>query len=88
VGVGEAIDCVFVLEDGSLWEKEKYDSEHIKIADSGVVKVVAGAGHIVFLKDDGSLWVKGSNSHGQLGDGTIVARDTPVKIVNSEVVDV
>jgi len=32
------------------------------------------------IKDDGSLWATGNNSDGQLGDGTIVDRDTFVQI--------
>jgi len=46
------------------------------------VRMIAERGwHSEFLiKDDGSLWAKGNNSEGQLGDGTIINRDTFVQI--------
>jgi len=34
------------------------------------------------LQADGNLWAWGDNSHGQLGDGTRIARNTPVHIMD------
>ncbi|MDP6077895.1 MAG: fibronectin type III domain-containing protein [Acidimicrobiales bacterium] len=42
--------------------------------------VAAGWEHTVGLKSDGTLWAWGSNSHGQLGDGTTVDKTTPTQI--------
>ena len=42
--------------------------------------VTSGAGHSLALKLDGSLWAWGSNSHGQLGDGTTSDKNSPVRI--------
>jgi len=42
--------------------------------------VVAGASHTLAIGRDGSLWAWGSNSHGELGDGTIVNRWAPTRI--------
>jgi alpha-tubulin suppressor-like RCC1 family protein len=42
--------------------------------------VAAGSAHNAAIKADGSLWTWGSNTHGQLGDGTRVDRDRPVRI--------
>ena len=39
-----------------------------------------GAGSGVFIKSDGSLWGKGDNRGGQLGDGTVVTKSSPVQI--------
>jgi len=36
--------------------------------------------HTVALRGDGSLWAWGSNSVGQLGDGTTTLRNTPVRV--------
>lgn len=46
----------------------------IKIARS------TGASSSVGIKSDGSLWAWGSNSSGQLGDGTTVTKISPVQI--------
>ncbi|RYG98561.1 MAG: hypothetical protein EON58_06785, partial [Alphaproteobacteria bacterium] len=41
---------------------------------------VETSSHTVFIRNDGSLWATGSNASGQLGDGTSVARPSPVQI--------
>ena len=42
--------------------------------------VAAGTDHTVALKEDGTVWTWGSNSWGQLGDGTNHSRSRPVKV--------
>jgi hypothetical protein len=37
--------------------------------------------HTLALKPDGTLWTCGYNLYGQLGDGTITNRNTPVQVV-------
>jgi alpha-tubulin suppressor-like RCC1 family protein len=37
---------------------------------SGITAIATGLRHTVARKDDGTLWAWGSNSYGQLGDGT------------------
>ncbi|MBK9983325.1 MAG: hypothetical protein IPP15_13165 [Saprospiraceae bacterium] len=34
----------------------------------------------VAIKTDGTLWAWGANDHGELGNGTIEAHNTPIKI--------
>jgi len=43
--------------------------------------VVAGA-HTLAIKTDGTLWAWGSNSFGEIGDGTTISKNTPVQIGN------
>ena len=47
---------------------------------SGKSRVAAGLNHIVALKSDGTVWAWGSNSIGQLGDGTTTNRSSPVQV--------
>jgi alpha-tubulin suppressor-like RCC1 family protein len=43
-------------------------------------RVAAGGNHTVALRSDGSLWAWGDNAFGQVGDGSVIARNTPVRI--------
>ena len=47
---------------------------------NGFVTVSAGANHTLAVKEDGTLWAWGSNTYGQLGDGTTVDKNRPVQI--------
>ena len=42
--------------------------------------ISAGDAHTVALKTDGSVWAWGDNGDGQLGDGSIIAKLTPVPV--------
>jgi len=42
--------------------------------------VSVGSVHTMAIKTDGSLWGWGNNVHGQLGDGTAINQNTPVRI--------
>jgi len=43
--------------------------------------VACGYAHTAAIKDDGSLWVCGYNKQGQLGDGTVVYKSSPVQTI-------
>ena len=43
-------------------------------------QIAAGNGHTVMLRSDGTIWTNGSNTAGQLGDGTTISRTTPVQV--------
>jgi alpha-tubulin suppressor-like RCC1 family protein len=47
--------------------------------DTSWCSVSAGATHSIMLKTNGSLWGSGHNSTGQLGDGTTVSSNSPVR---------
>jgi alpha-tubulin suppressor-like RCC1 family protein len=44
----------------------------------------AGVSHTCALKNDGTVWCWGSNSSGELGDGTFTNRLAPVRVVGIE----
>ncbi len=56
----------------------------VKVA-SGVTHVAAGARHAAFIKADGTMWAMGSNYYGQLGDGSMETRLSPVKVADNVV---
>ncbi|MGW6918242.1 RCC1 domain-containing protein [Kitasatospora sp. NPDC054939] len=45
-----------------------------------VVSVATSGGHSLALRTDGTVVAWGDNFHGQLGDGTTVQRNTPVRV--------
>jgi alpha-tubulin suppressor-like RCC1 family protein len=47
---------------------------------SAVTAIAAGEVHSLALLKDGSVWAWGSNSSGQLGDGTKMNRNVPVRV--------
>lgn len=44
------------------------------------IKISAGSGHTAVICSDGSLWAWGDNRSGELGDGTTIPRNAPVRI--------
>ena len=49
-------------------------------AGSGVVAIAAGNVYSLALKSDGTVLAWGSNTNGQLGDGTTISRSTPAPV--------
>jgi alpha-tubulin suppressor-like RCC1 family protein len=47
---------------------------------SGVASVAAGDGFTLLMLSDGTVWACGDNSHGQLGDGTLVVDPWPAQV--------
>lgn len=45
------------------------------------IAVSAGSVHMIALRSDGTVWSWGCNNGGQLGDGTVITRSSPVSIV-------
>jgi alpha-tubulin suppressor-like RCC1 family protein len=47
---------------------------------TNVVAIAAGYAHTLAVKSDGTLWVWGSNSSGQLGDGSTTQHNSPFQV--------
>jgi len=45
------------------------------------VSVASTAGFMAAVKTDGNIWTWGNNSNGQLGDGTVVAKSSPISVI-------
>jgi len=50
---------------------------------STIIAVTAGFGHTVAVKEDGTVWAWGYNWYGQLGDGTMENKSTPVQVLGA-----
>ena len=83
-----------VRSDGTLWAwgrnssgqlgdgttgGNRWTAGHV-VGVSGVVSVAAGDMHSVARRTDGTAWAWGSNSNGQLGDGTAERRTSPTQV--------
>ena len=84
----------YLTESGRVWASSNWSTtgrselEQIINQDgtpfSGVVKLSAGLGQVVFLMGDGTVWAVGRNNNGQVGDGTTTDRTYPVQVKNSD----
>lgn len=73
---------LLVKFDGTLWATKFNVLSPSQIAED-VISTSAGYDHGFFVKSDRSLWAVGTNSYGQLADGTTTDRPTPVLIRQS-----
>ncbi len=72
---------VALKNDGTAWTWETWNQSAIQVDGlSEITAVAAGNSHTMALKNDGTVWTWGSNSYGQLGDGTNADRNVPVKV--------
>jgi len=74
------IEIALTVTDGEL---QTTASTEIGIA--GWSRIAASQHHVLALREDGSLWAWGSNSNGQLGDGTSIGSEIPKLIDNNNV---
>ncbi len=87
---GKSNVAMALAYDGSVWEWDIYSIPK-KLSFGGVeisnVKDISvGFSHTILLMQDGTIYTYGSNTHGQLGDGTTTSQDNPVQVkgVNGE----
>ena len=87
---------LFLKNDGSVWAcgRNNYGQLgdgtttnqslpfQISTITTSCVAIATGLYHSLFLKNDGTAWACGRNSSGELGDGTIVNKSTPVQVIS------
>jgi alpha-tubulin suppressor-like RCC1 family protein len=49
-----------------------------------IIAIAAGGDHTVTLRNDGTVWAFGWNGDGELGDGTITKKTTPVQVLSPD----
>lgn len=90
--VGSGIGAVYGLDGTDLWlwgsvayvsalfpSYNKSSPVQIGGAWSKVAGSILGS-HVLAIKTDGTLWSWGTNTYGQLGNGTVVSSSSPVQI--------
>jgi hypothetical protein len=98
-GVGDAVrisvapqsdETCAVLADGTAqcwgWDEAAGEAGEAQAVPDleGVVEIVQGALHACARLDDGRVLCWGENEHGELGDGTTNATETPVAVLGIE----
>lgn len=72
---------VAVITATSNADASKKATAVVNVTDAMQRSVAGGRTHSLAIKSDRSLWSWGSNDAGQLGDGTVIAKDTPQQIM-------
>ena len=67
------------LGDGTPTDRLTFGPALVGLGD--IEALTAGGVHTLALTSDGRVWATGNNNHGQLGDGTISTKTSPVQVV-------
>ncbi len=78
---------VAIKRDGTVWEWGETLSGNKLIPErveglERIIDISAGNKYTLALKIDGTVWAWGKNEDGNIGDGTQIDRETPVKVKN------
>ena len=69
-------------ESGTVWQRSRNGTWSTIDGVGQVVDLAQGSGFELLLLADGSVLAQGSNSYGQLGDGTTSSRQVPKPVAN------
>ncbi|MEI2358436.1 InlB B-repeat-containing protein, partial [Mesobacillus zeae] len=81
-------DVLALTVDGSIWKYTRSSGGDPisfltkEISQGDFIDIACSNDHYVALKEDGTVWNWGNNDNGQLGDGTLTSKTTPVKTLN------
>ena len=78
-----SVGTVWMIEkNGNTAEPVLGFTDSLGDTEKDIVKIAASEGHLLALDEDGKVWSLGSNSSGQLGNGTEADRsDVPVRVL-------
>ncbi len=80
------------LGDGTTMSTSAASGSHTAVPAVGnhqFISVVGGKRHSLGLKADGSIWSYGDNSYGQLGDGSLIGKSSPISVpTNTKFVEI
>ena len=89
--VGNKPDTWFIMPEkaksvicslGVTDDDDNYAADAVKVYNThSITGMSTGRHHSMILETDGTLWACGDNGYGQLGDGTVTNRLTPVMIM-------
>ncbi len=71
---------IVATPDGRVWSWMKDDTPHLVDGLTMITAVAAGGAHALALTKDGDVYAWGANHARQLGDGTRVRREHPVRV--------
>lgn len=75
------------LGDGT-WQEQVYATPLTVVDEHGIpvsfIAVTAGANHSLAIATDGTAWAWGYNADGEVGDGTLASRPSPVRVKNHD----
>ncbi|MGN0608594.1 MAG: hypothetical protein ACI4J6_05275, partial [Oscillospiraceae bacterium] len=71
--------CKYVIRTEAI-DPDGDDELHLDVDKN---RVSLGYGHSAYITENGDLYMWGRNDYGQLGDGTYIDKDTPVKIMSN-----
>lgn len=80
---GAGADLHFYLKSGALHVIGSIPLVHAYQQGTGYVSASSRSAHHCGIRADGTLWCGGGNKYGQLGDGSIELRESPVQIGTS-----
>lgn len=69
------LSITFFIQDSSI--------AALGFSNNQLKQVSVGLNHGAFITSDGSLWTWGDNSKGQLGNGTTIRSDVPIKVAEN-----
>ncbi len=81
-------DILALRTDGTVWQWTYGNQPKAVQGLERIVDISAGGSHYLALGADGSVYAWGSNTFGQLGDGTTYEKQVPIKVPLLNVVDI